>query len=64
MFQYAFEFSSELSINPSTHLSVVKVSVDLLWFVEEVDHLPERELKVHLAEMEDPAQILQNNNND
>ena len=42
----------------SIHLSILKVAVHVLWSVEEVEHLPERELKVHLPEVEDPAEIL------
>lgn len=39
-------------------LSVCEVSVDLLWFVEKVNHLPQCELEIHLPEVKDPPEVL------
>lgn len=38
-------------------LAVVKVLVHLLWRCEQVHHLPQRELKVHLFELEQASHI-------
>ena len=40
------------------HFSVLKIPVDALRLVEQVEHLPERELEVHLPEVEYPPEIL------
>jgi len=39
-------------------LPVVEVPVDSLRRSEQVEHLPQRELEVHLAQVEQPAQVL------
>lgn len=39
-------------------LSVLKVSVDILRFVEKIKHLPNGKFKVHLSEVEYPPQVL------
>jgi len=45
-------------ITGGTYFSVSKVPVDLLRLDHEVDHLPQGKLKIHLAEVENPPEIL------
>ena len=40
------------------NLSVLKVSVDILRFVEEIKHLPDGKFKIHLSEVKYPSQVL------
>ena len=40
------------------YFSILKVPVDVLRFVEQIEHLPDGELKVHLTEVEYPPEIL------
>ena len=40
------------------YFSVLKISVDLLRFVEQIQHLPQSKLKIHMTEVENPSQIL------
>ena len=40
------------------YFSILKVPVDVLRFVEQIEHLPDSELKVHLTEVEYPPEIL------
>ncbi len=41
-----------------TYFSVCKVPVDLLWLHQEIDHLPQSKLEIHLPEVENPPEIL------
>ena len=41
------------------YLPVLKVPVDLLGFIEQVEHLPQSKLKIHLPEVKYPPQILE-----
>ena len=49
---------SAVRIFSHTNLSVLKVSVDILRFVEKIEHLPNGKFKVHLSEVEYPPQVL------
>ena len=49
---------SAVRIFSYTNLSVLKVSVDILRFVEKIEHLPNGKFKVHLSEVEYPPQVL------
>ena len=40
------------------YFSILKVPVDVLRSVEQIEHLPDGELKVHLTEVEYPPEIL------
>ena len=40
------------------YFSILKVPVDVLRFVEQIEHLPDRKLKIHLTEVEYPPEIL------
>jgi len=40
------------------YLPILKVPVDLLGLIEQVEHLPQSKLKIHLPEVEYPPQIL------
>ena len=42
------------------YLPILKVPVDLLGLIEQVEHLPQSKLKIHLPEVEYPPQILKN----
>ena len=50
------------------YFSILKIPVDVLRFVEQIEHLPDCKLKVHLTEVEYPPEILKyqisNANND
>ena len=41
-----------------TNLSILKISIHLLWLVEEIQHLPESKFKIHVPKVENPPQIL------
>ena len=41
-----------------SYFSILKVPVDVLRFVEQIEHLPDGELEVHLTEVKYPPEIL------
>ena len=50
--------NDKISLQLFAYFSVLKISVDLLRFVEQIQHLPQSKLKIHVSEMENPSKIL------
>ena len=48
--------NEKLSLQLFAYFSVLKI--DLLRFVEQIQHLPQSKLKIHVSEMENPSKIL------